>query len=111
MKDKDLIDKIVDGLERRLAHDDWGNGRKTITAAGTPERVTDQETPCSGVYLQALSANTGLIYWGRDERQAKSDVGVELDVGAPIWIPINDLSKLWLDAAVNGEGVCWVILE
>ena len=111
MNDNQVKKMLEDILDKRLAYADFGNGRKTVTAAGTPEALSDQDLACAGIYLQALAGNTGLIYWGRDKAQALSTVGVELDIGAAIWIPINNLNKIWIDAAVSGEGVCWVIVK
>jgi len=98
------------------------NGTKTITTAGTPERLVASETKVATVVIQALggdnangSKNTGKIKIG------KSDVsfvrGVILGIPtagatAPSFTlesskGINEINlfEIWVDSGINGEGV------
>ena len=108
--DKKLVAKIEELIVKALTYSDFGNNRQVVAAAGTPVRLSTESIPCAGVYLQSLAGNTGLIYWGRDEDRARAAYGIELEIGAGIWIPIDDANKVWIDCAVNGEGVCWVAM-
>lgn len=107
-------------------------GKVTVTTGGTPVRATSITGKLVGVQsimVQALPANTGLIYVLREDKldAVAADVGdnrtslakVIAIIGVPssataqppsasISIPNarngEDLRKIWIDAGVNGEG-------
>lgn len=112
VKKSKLGKQIEEALIELLTYSHGGTGQKDVTTAGTPERIIEQDRPCAGVYLQAKSGNTGLVYWsiGVKKEVGLSSKGVELDIGAGIWIPIDNLNKIWLDVETDGEGVCWAVL-
>ena len=83
-------------------------GRKAVSSAGTPVQLAS-DYPCRYVIIQALIANTGNIYWGDDSDNAKVATGMQLLAGASVVIPIDNLSKIWLDSDVNSEGVCFFV--
>ena len=81
------------------------NLQRDVTAAGTAERVTDQDTPMGAMMVKAKRANTGYIYVGfDDDGQLSSSNGVELEAKDSIMIPLDNANKVWLDSSVNGEG-------
>jgi hypothetical protein len=88
------------------------SGQKTVTTAGTAEALGSQ--PIGGpVAVKALAANTGIVFIGCD---GASDVtsanGFQLSAGEVIvFNHVADLSAIFVDAAVNGEGVCWLALD
>ena len=102
-------------------------GKTTIAVPGTPICVTTgQANPtsvhqhiCHGVRIQAWPANTGLIYIGSSAAMvAATGVGVYgvigipgatgeipyLDLGGGPQANPVDLTQVWLDAQVGGEG-------
>ena len=80
-------------------------GRKTITAAGTPERLSSVSTPVRYVVMQALISNSGSVYWGHDSDNAKAATGVELLPGANVPLPFDNLRSIFLDVDTSGDGV------
>jgi hypothetical protein len=88
------------------------SGQKTITAAGTAERLsTGQVVNCS-VMVKALPANTGNIYVGNVSGDVASTNGMILEPGdVVIFNHIGDLREIWIDSAVNSEGVAWLLLD
>lgn len=89
-------------------------GRKTVTTAGTPVRISDIELPISGrVDITALATNGGSIYVGTQDVSgvSGSEKGWKLDVlnsiGDILTLRNQQLFDVWIDATVAGEGVHW----
>lgn len=91
---------------------------KTVAAAGTREPLATGHTELMRirtVTIRALSTNGGLVYLGNSETCAaatgyalSAGETLSLSVEADEWakgISIN-LKNIYVDAAVNGEGVC-----
>ena len=89
------------------------SGQKTITAAGTAERLHDGLVVNGAVMVKALPANTGTAYIGNDGAgDVSSANGLPLSAGdAAVFAFVGDLREIWLDTTVNDEGVAWLILE
>lgn len=92
--------------------------KKAITTAGTKEQLTTADRPVPAVIIQALTANTGIIYVGDSE--VSSTNGLELSAGDSITLENDDLGSsgsivslrdIWLDASISGEGVVAFYLE
>ncbi len=87
------------------------SGQKTVTTAGTA--VVMGSARIEGpVMIKALDTNTGIVALGND---GAGDVtvsnGLRLSAGETVvfsWV--GSLAELWLDSAVNGEGVSWIQL-
>lgn len=111
-------------------------GKVTVTTGGTPVRATSLTGPGPGgrvgvqsFLIQALPANTGLIYVLREEKldadatfvgdnrsSLAKVIGIigaptsatahppALSVSIPNAVDGEDLRKIWLDAGVSGEG-------
>lgn len=101
-------------------------GKVTVTTAGTIARATNgQSTPgarvsCQSFMVQALPANTGVIYVGNSAMVSSTGVGVMGIVPKPasnltgpfpsisfaiVEAPNGiNLADIWLDASVSGEG-------
>ena len=92
----------------RATYSKWGYGQKKVAAAGTAERITDQEIKTFKVILKGLATNTGIVYFGFDEHLDSTN-GFELSAKEEIEIKIDRLDKIWLDVAVSGEGVCYAL--
>jgi hypothetical protein len=117
--DTSLIKKLVDALDSEgldeldvnvensieiTSPTSVTSGKDTVAAAGTHEQMAD--VPCKGVSIKALSTNTGMIYLGPDGVAAAT--GYQLAAGESIDIAIDNLNRIYLDAAVTGEGVTYL---
>lgn len=80
-----------------------GHGLKLIASAGTDERLADY-TEVKWVMLQALPSNTGAIAIGGPGVDAAS-TGVTLEASDSLTLPLDNLTDIYLDATVNGDGV------
>lgn len=82
-----------------------GSGSTTVTTAGTAVPLSSS-TSIREVIVQAKRANTGVIYVGGSS--VDSTRGRVLVPGqASEIISIDNLSKVYVDADNNGEGVTW----
>lgn len=96
---------------------DVGNGEKTVTAAGTRERLvagSRDETAVLSVTIKALSTNTGKVYIG--DHTVASTNGLDLDPRDSLDLvgvkgSLISLSSIYIDSAVNGEGVRFIYLR
>lgn len=90
----------------------WGNGTKTVTTAGTAVRLVATSTVIKQATIQALSSNTGVVCIGSSTVLVASKNGICLSAGqaTPLFyisgFP-HDLNQIWVDSAVNGEGVAF----
>lgn len=84
-------------------------GRKVVTTAGTAVAVTSTVTVCHQVDITAEEDNTGLIAVGDSGVIAALETrkGVYLSKGDTYTLYDVDLSKVYLDATVNGDGVTY----
>jgi hypothetical protein len=88
------------------------SGQKTITAAGTAERLSTGLVVNGSVMVKALPANTGNIYVGNVSGDVASSNGMILEPGdVVIFNHVGDLREIWIDSAVNSEGVAWLLLD
>lgn len=84
------------------------SGSKTVTAAGTRERLATERTPAAWILFQPLDANQAAVFIGGSTVSAT--VGNILDTGGSITFPpigdimMYDLHEIWIDASTNGEG-------
>lgn len=87
-------------------------GIKTVTTAGTDVALAGS-TACKTVTVQAQTDNTGLIAVGGsgvDATEATGN-GVILYPGDSYEFDIDNLSKVFIDSTVNGEGVRYAFLN
>jgi len=82
-------------------------GRKQVAAAGTAEALVSLPESISSVAVQGFTTNTGEVCIGDANIVAAdgSERGMFLGAGESTTIAIDDLSKLYVDAKVSGEGV------
>lgn len=87
-----------------------GDGRKTVTTAGTAVQLTATSTPCLWVLVQGLSANTTAVAAGTSTVIAASGTerGTVLMALDSVRILVDDVSKVYVDARTNGEGVSYM---
>lgn len=88
-----------------------GSGRKTVTA-GAAGQLTATATPSRVVKVKAFVENTDKVVIGGSAVVAAlaTRQGYELAPGESVDIRIDDVSKIYLDAVVTGEGVEYVYL-
>lgn len=88
------------------------SGVKTVTSAGAALPLGTQ--PVAGpLMVKALTTNTGLVYIGNDGAgDVSSANGLPLAAGdIVIFNHVSMLSAVMVDAAVNGEGAAWLVLN
>lgn len=88
------------------------SGVNTVTAAGTAEALGALQVNAS-LSVKALTTNTGLVYVGNDGAgDVASANGYPLAAGdVVVFDLVSNLANIFIDSAVNGEGVAWLILE
>lgn len=90
------------------------SGQRTVTTAGTAVRLAASSFPILGpLMVKALDTNTGVIALGHD---GAGDVTVSnglrlLTSEVVVFEFVGNLYDLWLDSAVNGEGISWIMLN
>jgi hypothetical protein len=62
-------------------------------------------TTVSHIEITALYGNTGYVYVGNAD--VSSTRGTPLDGGDTLIWENVDVTSLWIDSSVNGEGVSW----
>ena len=82
------------------------NGQKTVSSAGTAEALGASTSLESGIKIKALADNTGTIYVGDSDVDSSS--GFELAAGEEVFIEIDDLAKVYVDASSSGDGVSYI---
>lgn len=87
---------------------DFDHFIKTVTSAGTAETLKSSEFRVREAVIMAEGDNTGNIYIGGS---AIDSTGHYLAAGEKFSLPMDedngghDLSKIYIDADTNGEGV------
>lgn len=89
-----------------FANSGVGDGRKTVTTAGTAVALASS-TACESVCVTALSTNTGTVVVGASTVVAAAGTrrGTPLAANESVTFNVGDLSKIYVDSTVNGEGV------
>ena len=89
------------------------SGQKTVTTAGTEVALAASSRVQCAVAIKALTTNTGLVYVGNaGDDTVSSSTGFPLAAGdVTIMEYVDDLDNIWVDSAVNGEGVAFLILH
>ena len=88
------------------------SGQTTVTTAGTAVALGDQPVNAP-LQVKALDTNTGVVAIGSD---GAGDVtvsnGLRLEAGESVVFEfVGQLASLFLDSAVDGEGVSWLVLN
>ena len=81
------------------------SGTVTVTTTGTTVQLTSTPTPIKGVWLSADLIAGGVMTVGDSGGvgSVSGMKGIILSPGnAPIYLPIYDLSFLWVDSNING---------
>ena len=87
-------------------------GTKTIAAAATPEKLVTASTPCRFVWVGArcdangAAQNTKPCFVGDADGQSIPVMAANFE---GFFLPIDDASKIYVKAGVNGDGVVYRI--
>jgi len=76
------------------------DGDLDVAASATPEALATSTTVLNSVLIQAKTGNTGSVFVGNSSTQH-----VELEAGDMVVVVVDDLAKIYIKVAVNGEGV------
>ena len=89
-----------------------GDGRKTVTTAGTREQLGSL-TSCRKVTVQAELDNSGVVVVGGSSCVAALSTrrGLALEAGDSEDFYVLELADLYLDVTVSGDGVTYVYYE
>lgn len=84
-------------------------GRQTVTTAGTRVQLSTTATPILQVAITAETDNTNPVTVGDSTvvGALATRKGTPLAAGATIVLAVNDLSKVYIDAITNTEGVTY----
>ena len=82
------------------------NGQETVDLAGTAQAIGGSQALLSGITVRALVGNTGLVYVGN--ASVDSTNGHELAAGVSVFIEVDNVATIYVDAATNDDGVSWV---
>ena len=87
------------------------SGQKAVTTAGT-EVALGSGAIHGPLAVKALAGNGGLVFVGYvSDGTVSSATGYQLTAKEEVVFEhVNDLADILVDAAVNGEGVCWLAL-
>ncbi len=89
-------------------------GRQVVTTAGTRVQVVPVPSVVyARVDISALKRNTDDIYIGMNRVSAVAgrETGHVLEPGDSWTSNGEDLSRVWIDANVSGEGVMWMAYD
>lgn len=91
------------------------SGTKTVTTAGTAVQLTTTSTPIGGIWLSGDTEGAGgVIVVGDSSVDAieGQQQGIVIVPGnASIFVPIDNLNKIWVDSASNGGKLCYAYLQ
>jgi lipoate-protein ligase B len=78
---------------------------KQVTVGTTAARLEQAGRPKlhRGVWVKALSTNTGIVYVGEDDKVAS--IGYELLKGESVHVPVDALEKVWAAADAADQKV------
>ena len=79
-------------------------GSLAVTATGTAE-VLGASLATKSIYIRAKSTNTGNVYVGDSSVDATTSQQIILAANDSVTIPIANRATVYVDCAVNGEGV------
>lgn len=83
---------------------------KTVAATGTPEALVGVSTLVETVIISPLRSNTGLAYVGFSATNDTQQIETPIVLAAPDGKKL-DLSLIYVDVTVNGEGVRYSTID
>lgn len=97
-------------MDQEYSYDNIADGRKSVTTAGTAERLISASTAIRKVVIKAFPENTDVVVVGASTVVAALATrrGISLSPGESVTLRIKDLYNVYEDAVVSGEGVSYV---
>ena len=94
-------------MDNEYSYKNVGDGSKNVTTAGTAVALAASSIPCRAVLVHAKPENTGVVVVGASTVVASASTrrGIALLPGEKVLLRVTDVSSLYLDSAVSGEGV------
>ena len=98
---------LVDSLTESIGHGGVADGTKTVTTAGTRVQLSATSVPCRRIWIQASSANTGVIVVGSGTCVAAEGTrrGLALWPTQGNFFNVDNLNLIYLDATANNQSV------
>ena len=94
------------------------SGRTTVATAGTAVALSAVSRRVGRIRIEALLGDAGVCYVGNDgASDVSSATGFVLypatasRSGNYVEFECIDMADIYVDAATNGDGVCWIIHE
>lgn len=87
-----------------------GDGRKVVATPGTAVQLSATSTKCQKVEITSIPTNTNTVSVGGSTTLATagSERGKILFTGDSITIFVDNLTKIYIDALVAGNGVTYI---
>jgi len=96
--------------------------QRVVTTATTPEKIKEapefQQVKVISITIRAHTGNAGVIYVAYEQLAASAAFGYVLAAGETLTLDVHDiydgyldLSKIWIDASVNGDGISYIAFE
>jgi len=85
-----------------------------VAVSGTAERIRTTSTPIPGVWVAGDIGNTSVMVVGDSSVVGTSGSQQGIVIGpaeSSIFIPINNLNLLYVDAASSGDKLIWAYLQ
>jgi len=88
------------------------SGRQTVTTGGTAVQLSTTATPILEVAVTAETDNTNPVTVGASTvvGALATRKGTPLAAGETVVLAVNDLSKVYIDAVTNTEGVTYTAI-
>ena len=81
-------------------------GQTVVTTAGTRVQLATNTVLTQGIVITAKSGNSGNIFIG--DVTVTSSNGYILTAGASVTVIGDNIAKIYIDSAQNGEGVSYI---
>lgn len=98
-------------------------GQRAVTAAGTPEKIKEafeqERNKVIAIRIRAKTGNAGDVYITNGNQRAAASTAGEILAPGELWTfdihdfldAYLDLSRVWIDAANNGDAVSYTAVE
>jgi hypothetical protein len=97
-------------MDKEYSYSNLGDGLQLVASAGTAEALAAAATPCRLIVVSARPENTDVVVVGASTVVAAAGTrrGISLVPGQSVSLHVKDVSSLFVDAVVSGEGVSYV---
>ena len=96
--------------------------QRVVTTATTPEKIKEapewQKSKVISIMIRAHTGNAGFIYVSYEQSAASAAFGYILAAGETLILDVHDiydgfldLSKIWIDSSIDGDGISYVAFE